>query len=208
MNDSAFRELLAFPAGWHEVALRAPGDEPNLAACVAAGAAALPGAEVLDWKKLNPTAASLIQLQTVGVFIMMGIAYLAVAMMVFNTMLMNVFERIREFGVMKAIGTGPSQILALVAAEALVEGLLAAALALALALPFSLWLGRRGLDLSGMAGDTKFSGMVMEPVMYPQVDAGTVAPPLLFLLAITLLAVAYPALKAARLKPVEAIHHS
>lgn len=207
-GEAFFRELYALPQGWHEVALRLPGKDPDLAAGKAALGAALPGAEIQDWKALLPMAASLLESQGASIGIMMVIAYLAVALVVFNAMLMSVFERIREFGLMKALGLGPARIFLSVCLEALIEALAACVLAFAVGVPLVLAIAHRGLDLSFMMPESvDLGGMAYDPVLSASLTLGGVLQPLAALLALSLLAVAWPAFKAARMDPVQAMRH-
>jgi len=120
---------------------------------------------------------------------------------------MNVFERIREFGVMKALGVTPWLILRLVYAEAMLEACLAGLMALALGLPLCLRYQQSGLDLSKIGHGSHVAGMVLQPILFTRVDWASVWPPIAFLFVLAALAVAYPAGKAALLRPVQAIYH-
>lgn len=207
MTEAAYRNFMALPEGSHEIAVRSPAFDPDLEMLEKAMNAALPAHENLGWRRLKPAAAGILDAQKVGMLIFMAIAYFAVGMVIFNAMLMNVFERIREFGVMKAIGVMPGQILKLVYAEALLESLIAAAIALGIGLPLSLRFQNHGLDLSSLGAGGRISGMVMEPILYTQVNFAALWQPIAFLFVLSSVAVAYPAAKAALLQPVKAIYH-
>ena len=99
---------------------------------MSAAAALAPGYETLDWRKLQPVIARILELADAQLVFMLLVVYVAVAMVVLNAMLMSVFERIHEFGVMKAIGVTPWQITALVFMETLVQVSAAGLLALGL----------------------------------------------------------------------------
>lgn len=204
----AFRELLQAPQGWHELAYRLPGPRPDARAQADAHQARNPGAEVLDWRRLKPMSAQILETQRIGVLILMAIAYAAVGLVVFNAMLMNVFDRLREFGVMKALGATPLFLARLVYAEALLEAGLAAALALAVGLPLTAHFETAGIDFSGLlSSSANVAGMLFEPVLHPRLTWGALLPPLAFLFALAALTVLYPAGKAAALDPVAAMRH-
>jgi ABC-type lipoprotein release transport system permease subunit len=207
-TEAFFRELYALPEGWHEVAVRLPGEKPDLEAGKAALQAALPGAELRDWRTLMPMAATMVDSQGASMAIFMVIAYLAVAMVVFNAMLMSVFERVREFGLMKALGVGPGLVFASIVMEALIEALAAGLVALAIGLPLCFAMEAWGLDLRFLMPESaNMGGLAFDPVLTSRLTLSAVLTPLAALVGMALLAVLYPALKAARLDPVAAMRH-
>jgi ABC-type antimicrobial peptide transport system permease subunit len=134
------------------------------------------------------------------------IVYLAIAILILNAMLMAVFERIRELGVLKALGFSPTALLGLVLLESAIQTLLAIVVGLALGIPGILYLSRVGIDLGMLAG-TSIMGIAMDPIWRAAVNPGVFVTPVLMLTFIVLLAVIYPAGKAAMLRPVEAMRH-
>jgi putative ABC transport system permease protein len=112
------------------------------------------------------------------------------AIIVANTMLLSLVERYREFGIMRAIGWSRRRIVALVLGEAVTIGFLGAALGVALA-----WILVRVLsDLPSLEG-----------ILQPTYSAGVFARALFTAAAVAVLGALYPALRAARLSPLEAI---
>lgn len=206
MTDGAFRELMAFPEGAHRVIVRTPPDA-DLAAATAQIASLVPEARVKNWKQLNPFIAQMLDAVQVQVKVVYFVVYVAVAILVLNAMLMAIFERIREFGVLKAIGYGPSQVVALMVMEGLFQAAVAAVIGTLGALPFMAYLQVYGLDL-GPLGGTAMMGMTMPTIWYGSYSAGGLLTPVVMLFGIVGAAVAYPAVKAAWISPVDAIHHS
>ena len=109
-----------------------------------------------------------------------------------NTMAMSVFERIREIGVLRAVGWRTSRIAALIVCEALGICLLALAVGLAL-----------GYAAAQVFSDHAAAG----PLLQPDFTAGVFAWGLAFALGVGLLGAAYPTWRAIRLTPVEALRH-
>ena len=138
---------------------------------------------------------------------MILITYVAVAMVVLNAILMSVFERIHEFGVMKAIGVSPWQIVLLIFSETLIQVLVASVLALISGWPLALYYQTHGIDLSAIAGSTTFGGIAIDPIWYAYVTPNSLILPVAFLYLIAVLAVIYPAAKAAVIQPVQAIYY-
>ena len=129
------------------------------------------------------------------------IIYVAIGILILNAMLMAVFERIREFGVLKAIGFSPSRVLLVIFAESGIITGLAIALGLVLAAP-GLWLlVNVGMDM-GRLGGMSMMGVVVDPVWRGTVSPSVFTGPLFTLLFIVGAAVLYPAAKAAWISPI------
>ncbi len=109
-----------------------------------------------------------------------------------NTMAMSVFERIREIGILRAVGWHTSRIAALIVCEALGICLLALAVGLAL-----------GYAAAQVFSDHAAAG----PLLQPDFTAGVFAWGLAFALGVGVLGAAYPTWRAIRLTPVEALRH-
>jgi putative ABC transport system permease protein len=135
------------------------------------------------------------------------IIYLAIGILILNAMLMAVFERIREIGVLKALGFGPAWVLGLILAESGLQTGLAVLLGLALSVPGLWFLVEKGIDL-GSLGGMSVMGLAVDPVWRAVVTLNTYKMPVLILVAIVSLAVLYPAAKAAVIRPVEAMRHT
>jgi ABC-type lipoprotein release transport system permease subunit len=207
MMEGAFRDLMVLPEGAHEIAVVRRDTALDLQSATERAVRAAPGLEVMNWRQLQPVLATLIDISGVSLFFMILITYTAVGMVTLNAMLMSVFERIHEFGVMKAIGVSPGQVVALIFTEAMIQTTTAGVLALALGLPVSLYYQRHGIDLSGWTGTGTIMGVAIEPIWYCRVTPLTVIMPVVFLFVIAALAVVYPAVKAAVIRPVQAIYY-
>jgi putative ABC transport system permease protein len=205
MNAGTFRELLVLPRGAHEIIVRRPDDTP----LAAAGAAVRSVAGDLDtrtWAELMPVVANMLESTRSMVFIVFATVYLAVAILVLNAMLMAVFERIRELGVLKALGVGPLRVLALILLESGIQTGIAVLAGMSLVLPAAYYLSEHGIDAGRLAG-MSLAGHAMPATWYGVYSAGSVSGPLVMLLVMVLLGVLYPAVKAAWIRPVSAMRH-
>jgi ABC-type lipoprotein release transport system permease subunit len=205
MTAAAFRELLVVHNGVHQIIVRRPADLELPAA--AARVESLAGEfDVQTWRELLPTLASLMD-STRGMMItMFFIVYIAIGILILNAMLMAVFERVREFGGLKALGVGPFDVLRLIAVESAIQTGLAILVGVSLAVPSIIYLSRTGLDL-GRFGDFSVMGIAMDPVWRAVVTTGVFSGPIVTLVLIVSAAVIYPAVKAAVIDPVRAMHH-
>ena len=203
-----FREFFALKAGAHEIVLQRAAPSLSLDKATEKLTGLFPTLEVKSWRQLQPTLARLLDLSDVSLAIMLLITDAAVGMLTMNAMLMGVFERISLFGVMKAIGFSGGRLFGLVVLETLLQVTVAALLALAAGLPLSLYFARNPLDFSFLLKESStIAGVAFEPQWYCLVTPGAVLQPILFLYAVSLVSICYPALKAALLSPLRAIHH-
>jgi ABC-type lipoprotein release transport system permease subunit len=207
LPEAAWRDLFLMQRGAHALAaIRMDRDVP-LDVAVGRFEAAAPGLDVHDWRQLQPLLATMIDNSQVSLSVLLLLVYAAIASLILNAMLMSVFERIREFGVMKAIGVTPAQVGATIFLEAGIQAAFASGVAVVVGLPISFWLESTGIDLRSLAGSFDAAGIAIDPVWHARVTARCVVEPVISLLVIAGLAVTWPALKAALIAPLDAIRH-
>jgi ABC-type lipoprotein release transport system permease subunit len=137
-------------------------------------------------------------------YIYVTIFMLALIFGIINTMLMAVLERIRELGVLMAIGLNRIQTFWMIVIETILLATIGTPIGMLLAAITLHLLAKTGMDLSHWsAGLNKFG---MNSVIYPIINAGNFWQVAIAVFITAVLASIYPALKAIRLKPVEAIH--
>jgi ABC-type lipoprotein release transport system permease subunit len=207
MHAENYRQLMTVYEGVHEIVIMRPDRLMDLEQATSKVKSLAPGYEVLNWRSLHPVIARIIDIMDNQIFFMMLITYIAVAMVVLNAMLMSVFERIHEFGIMKAIGVTPWQLVFLIYMETLIQVAAASVLALLTAWPVADHMQDHGLDLSQFTSGTSIAGVAMDPVWHAYVTLDALAMPVIFLFIISMLAVIYPAVKAAVIEPVKAIYY-
>ncbi|MCB9797104.1 MAG: ABC transporter permease [Alphaproteobacteria bacterium] len=209
LTQDAFRDLLALPDGAHQLIVRTP-EAVELAAAVTQleGIAQGQGveADVLSWRALMPLIAQWMDSTRGLIFFIYFIVYLAIGILILNAMLMAVFERVKEFGVMKALGMSPMSVLQVILAESAIQTALSVAIGGLMAVPVAFYLSTQGIHVGALAG-MDLMGMSMQPVWYGIYAPGTVAGPVVVLLVIVSLSVIYPAVKGAFVRPVEAMRH-
>ena len=205
--------FFALEDGAHQVIVRSSGDQEldrwtltSRKMAQEAIAASAPEAEVKSWRDLLPGLANMFDSAQAAVQVVAFVVYVVIAIMILNAMLMAVFERIREFGVLKAIGVSPRRVLALILTEGALQAALAIAIGLVASLPTLWFVTTRGIDV-GQLGGTAIMGVSMDRIWTGAVSPATIAGPVFILLFIVGLAVLFPAFKAARISPIEAIHH-
>jgi ABC-type lipoprotein release transport system permease subunit len=169
--------------------------------------AALPSTyEVHSWRDLLPLLSAYLRLFDGFMWLWYLVVFIAMGFGIVNTMLMAVFERIREFGLLKALGMRPWWIIKEVLAESFFLLVIGMAIGNTLGLLSVLALSGSGIDLSALAAGTEYFGMAR--VIYPAVSVKDVAMANLMVFILGLLVSGYPAAKAARFTPVEALAHT
>ena len=199
------REMLDCGDGVSEFAI-VTADRPAAPAAARSIAASLgDGYEALSYVDLLPLMVAQMEVYRESIYIVYVIIGLAMFFGIVNTMLMSVYERIREFGVLMAVGMGSRALFTMVVAEAFILGFLGTLCGLAASLAVMLPLSSSGLDLSGFSeGLASFgSGSVVYPVLNPV----TLGESLLIIPLFAVVGALYPAARAARLQPVRAIRH-
>jgi len=161
------------------------------------------GVEVLRWFDIDPMAQQWADFAEAYTWIVLLIVIIVVLAEVLNTMLMSMHERVREFGLMGALGVQPSQIFAMVVWETVILVLIGGVSGFVIGGGLSLFYGERGIDLSQFA--IAFSFMYMDPVIHPLLRADSVLRILGASLFGAMIAGLIPAWKAARLEPASAL---
>ena len=160
----------------------------------------------VTWFEAAPGLAGLIAMKLSSTLVMETIIICLLAAGIFNQLFVSVMERLREFGILSAIGFSATQLFVLVVGESLwlaLCGLLAAALLTAG--PYY-YLNVHGIDMSGVAGTgTEVAGVQMEPHLYAAITAEHMALVAVLAVLATVLAGIYPAWRAGRVAPAQAV---
>ena len=190
----------------HEIALNSKGrfESEEIQKLLSARTADV---DVETWQQLMPTIALLTEKMSVFMRTFFSLIFgIAASLGVMNTMIMSTYDRMREFGIIRAIGTTPWRILKQVSLEAILLTTIASVIGAVVGLSVALYFQKYGFDVSG-GGNMSFGGVVMDPVWRGSVSVGIVLLPVVLLMLVSIVASIYPASIAARIKPVEAIHY-
>jgi len=134
-----------------------------------------------------------------GMWIMLVIIVIIVAVGVLNTVLMSVLERRREYGILKAVGTKPSQIIRLVLLEVTILAIISLFIGTGLGFAANSFLSTHGISF-GQA--LTYGGMKFE-TMYAEVNVRSFAIPAVTVLLSAILISLFPAIKAAKTEPAK-----
>jgi ABC-type lipoprotein release transport system permease subunit len=173
---------------------------------VGALAPALPGYEVASWAENYPELGAAITSKNFAMDIFSVIIEVIAGIGVLNLLLMAVFERTREIGLLGAMGLKPRQIATLFVLEGTMIGVVGVAAGVILGIAFNASFGQVGFDYSSYAGLADYMALISGRV-YPSLGLGKLFERALTVLIITTLAAWIPAREASHREPAQALHY-
>ncbi len=202
------RGMLGMPGMATEIAVRFGSTTLELRTLnrLRASLEAVPGTEVRGWRELEESFLALAKVKRTGSTIFMSIFVLLALVGITNTILMATFERTREIGALMALGLRPAGVRRLFLVEGALTGLAGGLLGSLAALGLILWLASIGIDIGAMYGDMDI-GYPVKDMIYPAIDLLWMLTVILFTGLMATLASLYPAARASRLDPAEALRH-
>ncbi|MBW1899143.1 MAG: ABC transporter permease [Deltaproteobacteria bacterium] len=159
--------------------------------------------KVETWQELLPMMREYLKLFDNFIYIWHFVVFIAMGFGIVNTTLMAIFERMREFGLLKALGMKPLWIVRGVITESLFLLILGIVAGNITGIISVMLIDRIGIDLSALAAGVEMWGMPR--ILYPELWTVDVVVANLVVLLLGLLVSIYPAVKAARFTPVEAL---
>ena len=204
VNLQTLQQLVKAPEVISEISIHAPlSAQKNLEARMAG---LLTGNQHLTrWQEALPDLMQLIELNDTTMSILIVIIFVLVGMGILNTMTMVTYERFTEFGLLAALGHTPYGVIRMVLSEAFFLGTAAAFLGGLIGWALCFWLGQQGLDLSQFTSNNQY--FTNAHILYPQIRwIDLIAAFSLATFTCTFSGL-FPAYKASRLNPVEALRH-
>ena len=172
---------------------------------VVAAKFASPDTQVLTWEDLNSLIVDTVENAMFIYYILYGIVFLAVAVLIANTLLIAVFARAREIGILASLGMNRRQIRLLFLIEGFLLAVLGVAIGLVLGLGLVSYMTFVGFTVPTETA-TLVEGMAFGTTLYGGFAPGQIVILSLMLLVIVSLVSLYPASLAASMEPVEALH--
>lgn len=192
------QELFVLPGRAHEVALVSYQPKHLFEAAESIAAAIeRPKLAVEPWQVFAKSFYDAMKSDQAGNWVTLAIIVMMVAVGVLNTVLMNVLERRREYGLLRAVGTRPRMVLGVVVTEVFVMALLAVILGTLVSLGVNYWFTRHGIE---MPTELDFAG-VQWTHMYAEMNVRSYVIPAITIVLSSLFVGFFPAIKAARTDP-------
>jgi ABC-type lipoprotein release transport system permease subunit len=160
--------------------------------------------EVRTWEEIQPLLVYFVDLFDQMGWYVYGAVFVAMAFGIANVLLMSVYERIREIGILMAIGMGPRRLVLGIVIESLLLTLLGVGIGLAVG-TLSVWLLGDGIDLSRWAEGLTAYGIGTKIV--PVIRSKDLIIPTLVAVGTAVFASLWPALRAVRIRPADAVRH-
>ncbi len=206
LNRSAFyvplseaQRLFVLPGSVHEVAITLDNlnDVDSVAAQLKERLATSGDLEVAPWQVFARDFYRAMQADKNGLYLSLVVVIIVVAITVLNTILMSVLERQKEYGVLKAVGTRPGQIVGMVLSETAILTVVAVILGSAIGFVINTYFSRHGIVLSNPIE----WGSVQVEVMKGEINARSFYLPTVTVALTSLLVCLFPAIHAARTEP-------
>lgn len=201
LND--MNELLGIGNSFHEIGilLNQDGELENIQDQLRQR---FPRLQTESWKEISPETNLMVNTVDIYSYIIMVIIMLALAFGIINTMLMAILERTREIGMMVALGTNKRKIFLLVLVETVFLTLAGTPVGMGIGWIATLYFNKHGINLSGTQQEL-MSSFGFGSTIYPEFPAGKLTGILLIVAGTAFVACLFPAAKALRLRPVEAL---
>jgi len=156
------------------------------------------------WYELSPELRYITDMGGGLIVYIMAVIMLALAFGILNTMLMAIFERMRELGMLLAIGMSKIRVFVMIMMESVILTLTGAAGGLLIAWLSLGYLGEKGIDMTAMGGDS-MAEFGYDAIVYPIAYTNDYITTIILVVITAILAAVYPAIKALRLKPGEVV---
>ncbi len=186
-----------------QITLKRVGTESQV---VAALSSALPGYEVESWANNYPELGTAVNSKNVVMDIFSVIIVMIAGIGILNLLMMAIYERTREIGLLGAMGLKPREIATIFILEGVLIGFVGVLAGVVMGLGINLSLMQVGMDYSQFAGITDYMALISGRI-YPTLGVSKLLMRATIIFVIAALAALIPAMIASRREPSEALHH-
>ncbi|MBT3802480.1 MAG: ABC transporter permease [Bacteroidetes bacterium] len=186
----------------HEIALLL-SDQHNLEETTRIIGALNPDLLTESWKDLSPEMGYMDDLMGAYMYFIIIIILFALCFAIINTMLMAVLERVKEIGMLMAVGMNKLRVFSMLMLESIFLTLSGGFLGIVLGYILFLFFQKNGIDMSIWGEGLEAMGFAA--IIYPEFDYGMIIPIIILVILTGLLSSLYPAYKALKLNPADSI---
>ena len=194
--------LLSCPAPVHEIAIYL-SDPVHYETIQSKIQSRFPGLLVQNWKEISPELALIVDVVDQMIYIFLGIILLALAFGIINTMLMAVLERTKELGMLMSIGMNRRRVFNMIMLETIWLTATGGVFGMIVSYAVISLFHHTGIDISMFARGMEALGY--ESVIYPSIDLTYYIVLSVMILLTGIFSSIYPARKALKIQPAEAI---
>ncbi len=162
-----------------------------------------PTLQTMTWMELMPDMKMMNESMNFMMYIFVVIILLALGFGIVNTMLMVILERVKELGMLMAVGMNKLRIFSMIVLETIFLSLVGGVIGIGFAVLLTLITGKTGVDLSLWAEGLSSAGF--DSIVYPEIGFDSVVIVTILVIVTGILSSIYPARKAIKLNPAEAI---
>ena len=155
------------------------------------------------WGEISPELAYADEMMGQTLYIFMGIIMIALLFGIVNTMLMAVLERKRELGMLMSIGMNKIKVFTMIVTETVMLAIIGGPLGIVFSYLSVQYFGKVGIDISVVGEGMKSFGM--DTMLYPIIDNQYYTPIAIMVVVTAIIASIFPARRALKLKPAEAV---
>jgi putative ABC transport system permease protein len=203
VRQTDLQNLVGQPGAVNEIAVLLNSTE-HLFSTVEALQIEFPDVKVRSYAEVSPEVNYMQEMAGVSFLFIIVIILMGLAFGLVNTMLMTVYERTREFGMLMAVGMNKKKVFWMVMLETSFLTFTGAFLGMLVGIVTIAITSKTGVNLIAVGGDT-LSSFGYDAIVFPHLDASFFLNVTLLVLATAIFAAIYPALKALKLIPAEAI---
>lgn len=162
-----------------------------------------PELSIMSWKDIQPDVGMITEWMDVMLYFIMVIILLALGFGIVNTMLMVVMERVKELGMLMAVGMNKIRVFSMIMLETIFLSITGGVVGMIIAASLVKYFNKTGINLETFSQG--FEAIGYNPVLYPEIGIEFYLSITLLIILTAIFASIYPAVKALKLSPAEAL---
>jgi len=162
-----------------------------------------PDLNIMSWKDIQPELGMITEWLDVMLYFVMIIILLALGFGIVNTMLMVIMERVKELGMLMAIGMNRIRVFTMIMLETIFLSLTGGVIGMVIAAFLVNYFGETGINLEAFTQG--FEAIGFSPMLYPEIGTGFYFSITILIILTAIVASVYPAVKALKMNPAEAL---